>query len=563
MQFGCLNEKQQAEKILQHYINQKVEPIHNFYMESAVALWDATVSGKEKDYQKLINIEFDFNKSNQDISNLFAPDRFLPITQNVFTNVADFELLKKLKFSGLITDSLLLRQLNVLYQAFMGPQIEPEKYKKLTMNEIYLEQSFSSIKVQLDGKFYGLAQLDSIRKKSNNSLQIKSIMDTIQQQRKRIVPDILQMVNDRNAFAVGFGYRNFYHLVLETKDQTPERVKQILDEIELKTRAPFFEAKRVIDKMLAKRFGIQVNQLEYWHYNNDRTSYLPESFTKKIDSLFVNIDPIQQTASFFEGIGLPIQKVIDNSDLDYRPEKSTLTAMINVDFKNDIRLIAGIRNTYDGMYRMMHLGGHASHYSSVSDSIPYLLKTPIMIIYEGVAKYFENLVSNYNWLKNEFPINENRQKSIVQVCEHLHHVDRLFNCRSLLVMAEFEREIYQNPDQDLDHLWHELNLKYMGINVPNDKNTSLWATNRFSTNLSCSIHNLVLADVFAAQLQHAVENSVLKKTNGVYSNNKAVGKYLVDNLYRYGNQLPWEQLVVRATGEALNSTYFVEELIGD
>ncbi|MDP2337826.1 MAG: response regulator transcription factor [Bacteroidota bacterium] len=83
-------------------------------MESAVDLWDATVSGNEKDYQKLINIELDFNKSNQNVSNLFAPDRFPSITQNVFTNVKDFELLKKLKFSGLITDSFLTRQLNVL-----------------------------------------------------------------------------------------------------------------------------------------------------------------------------------------------------------------------------------------------------------------------------------------------------------------------------------------------------------------------------------------------------------------------------------------------------------------
>jgi len=563
VQVSCLNEKQKAEKILQHYIDQKVGLIRNYHMESAVATWDVTVSGNEKDYQKLINIELEFNKSNQNISNLFAPDHFSSITQNVFTNVQDFELLKKLKFSGLITDSLLARQLNVLYQAFMGPQFEPEKYKQLTLNEMKLGQTFSSLKIELDGEKYGFKQLDSIRKNSHDTTTVRQIFVAIQKQGRLVAPNIVQMVKDRNEFAVDFGYSDFYQLALETKDQTPERVKQVLDGIEMKTREPFFEAKRVVDKILAKRFGVSASKLEAWHYNDERTSYLPTSFTLAMDSLFTNVDPVKKTAAFFEGIGLPIQKVINNSDLVYRPEKSSLTAMVNVDFKNDIRLIAGIQNTYDGMYRMMHLGGHASHYSSISDDIPYLLKTPISVIYEGLARYFENLASNYDWLKTEVPIDENEQKQIVRVCQHLHHVDRLFRCRRLLAMAEFEREVYQNPEQDLDQLWYNLNLKYLGIRFPTEKNGCFWAANKFSTSMSCSIHNFVLADVFAAQLQHAVEKNVLMKTNGVYTNNKAVGKYLVDNLYRYGNLLPWEQLIEKATGEPLNSIYLVEELIGD
>ena len=560
---ACLNEKQQAEKILQHYIDQKVELIRNLYLESAVATWNATVSGNEKDYQKLIDIELDFNKSNQNVSNLFAPDRFSSISQNVFSNVQDFELLKKLKFSGLITDSLLSRQLNVLYQAFMGPQIEPEKYRKIILNEIKLGQAFSSFKIEIDGKLYGFAQADSIRKNTQNALQVKAISDAVRKQGSLLAPDIVRMVKDRNEFAVNFGYPDYYCLALESKDQTPERIKKLLDEIELKTRNPYFEAKRVIDQMLARRFAIPVRDLQPWLYNDDRTSYLPRKFTLKMDSLFSKVDPIQETATFFEGIGLPIQDVIDNSDLKYRPEKESLTAMINVDFRNDIRLIAGIRNSYDGMYRMMHLGGHASHYKSIANDIPYLIKTPIAAIYEGVARYFENLASDYNWLKDEFPVDEKNQKQIVLVCQHLHQVDRLFRCRKLLALSEFEREIYLNPDQDLDLLWHKLNLKYLGQNYPEERGISYWTANKFSTSLSCSVHNFVLADIFAAQLQHAVETNVIKKTGGKYQENKAVGKYLVDNLYRYGNRLPWEQLIERATKEPLNSSYLVKSMVDE
>ena len=210
----------------------------------------------------------------------------------------------------------------------------------------------------------------------------------------------------------------------------------------------------------------------------------------------------------------------------------------------------------------MHLGAHASHYKSISDKVPYLLKTPNSMITEGIGRYFENLATDYRWLKDEIQVDDKTQKQVLLVCQHLHEVDRLFRCRKLLAIAEFEREIYRNPEQDLDLLWHDLNLKYLGLNYPGEKGAGYWAANKFASSLSCTIHNFVLADVFAAQLQHSVETRVLKQTNGIIQNNKDVGKYLVDHLYRYGNQLPWEKLIVKATGEPLNSVYFVSKLIG-
>lgn len=560
---ACLNEKQQAEMILRHYISQKEGLIRNYSMESSVALWNATVSGDENDYQKLVDIELAFNKSNQNSSNLFAPDKFSSINQNIFTNQQDFELLKKLKFSGLITDTLLSRQLNVLYQAFMGPQIETERYQKLMNAEVKLWQAFSVIKITLQGKKYGLNQIDSIKKNTKDALVLKDIFLEYQKQGRLLAPQIVRMVKERNEFAASFGYTDFYQLSLEAKDQTPEQIKIILDEVEEKTNAYFLEAKRVIDKMLAKRFHLPAGDLEPWLYNDERNSYLPERFTWKMDTLFSESNPVQKAEVFFESIGLPIHDVVKNSDLEYRIGKSSVTAMINVDFKNDIRLISSIQNTHEGMVRMMHLGGHASHYNSISDRIPYLLKTPNYALGEGIAKYFETLASDYGWLKNMVEVDTDMQKQLILVCQHLHQVDQLFRCRKQLVFANFEREIYQNPDQDLDDLWRRLNAKYLGVNYPVEKDAGFWAANKYATSLSCTIHSIVLADVFAAQLQHAIEDKVLAKTNGVYAGNKAIGMYLVTNLYRYGNLMPWEQLIEKATGEPLTTKYFVDQLIDE
>jgi cobalamin biosynthesis Mg chelatase CobN len=68
--------------------------------------------------------------------------------------------------------------------------------------------------------------------------------------------------------------------------------------------------------------------------------------------------------------------------------------------------------------------------------------------------------------------------------------------------------------------------------------------------------------LFAGQLQHYIEKNILNGTNPVYQNNKTVGQYFVTQLYKYGDLLPWEQLIEKSTGEPLNPIYFANYLTG-
>lgn len=560
---SCLDEKKQAELILRHYIDNKVDLIKNYKMETDLAVWNATVSGNEADYKKLIDIELDFNKANQKGTGQFNPDRMYPMTQNVFADQQDFELLKKLKFSGLITDTLLMRQLNVLYHAFMGSQIESQKYGEILAKEVEMMQKFWSPQINMDGKSYKLAQVDSMRRSTTDDAFIQKIAQSLGEFGRMMAPGVIQMVKNRNEVSVGLGYPNYYYLALEEKDQIPEQIKSMLDEIEEKTSTQFFKAKAEIDQLLAKRFGIPVEDLRPWHYNDEATTYLPPTLVSILDTLLMPVNPIQRTAAFFEGIGFPIQDVIDNSQLECTPSTAHLTTMVNVDFKNDIRLLAGIQNNHDGLMRMMHLGGHASHYKWISDEIPYLLKEPNSVVSEGVARYFECLAWDQKWLNYELLASDGQLMEEMSAYRHVKSVDRLIRCRKLLVTAAFEREIYMNPDQDLDLLWHRLNQKYLGLNFPQQKGTCYWASNRSVSNLSCTTHNFVLADIMCAQLKHAIETKALTPTKGSIQNNKDAGRYLNENLYQYGNLYPWDQLIKKATGEPLNTDYFVRQLLGD
>ena len=560
---GCLNEKQQSEMILRHYIDKNVDLIRNYTMESTAALWNVKLSGNESDYRKLINLELDFNNSNRNTTGHFSPDKFTTFTQNVFSNEKDFLLLKKLKNSGLITDTVLKRQLTVLYQSFMGPQVEAERYKKLRSAESNLWKSFSGISVVIDKNKYAGAQLDSLRKSSVDTAVLQAVHNAYRDKGRQIAGDIVQMVKMRNEFARDFGYTNYYQLALETKDQTPEKIKKLTDDIELKTHKQFFEAKLMVDKVLARKFHVKVSELKAYHYNDEQTSYLPRRFSDKMDSLYRKSDPVELASQFFDGIGLPVQDVIERSDLKYRPGKSNGTNIFNVDFKNDLRLLSTIRNDMDGMRKMMHLCGHASHFINISDDIPYLLKDPNSVVAEGISGFFENLASNDRWLKGEFQLDSISNREYKLLCMHLMQVDRLFRFRRLLVKSAFEREIYSDPDQNLGALWYRLNEDYLGIRPPNEKNETDWATTSYFTSFSCTVHNFVLADLFAGQLQHYIDKNILTGENPSYRNNKDIGLFLVARIYKYGDLLPWVQLIEKATGEPLNPNYFANYLSGE
>jgi len=556
---GCLDQNKQAELILCHYLDRKTSLIRDYSKESSLAYWNATVSGKESDYKKLIDLELDFSKSNRRAPENFSPDHFSTITKNVFTNEEDFELLRKLKNSGLITDTILSRQLIYLYHTFTSSQIESEKYKKLLESQTKLSHTASTIKFELDGKMYSAAKIDSIRKFTTSNLAMEKIGRSYQQKGKLIAPDIIKLVKDRNELAVSFGFTDFYHLMLEEKDQSPQMIRSLSEEIELKTRDQFFNVKNVIDKRLARRFGVSIQELRPWHYNEGRTSYLPKSFISKLDSLLAPTDPIKRASDFFAGIGLPIQDVIDKSEL----RKGNADVTIIIDFSTDIRIIGGITNTFDGLTKILHEGAHATHYKNVSDDVPYLLKGPSLFIAEGVASYFSNMAYDSLWLSREVFCDEKTKDQIALICQHFRQIDQLFRIRKQMVFAEFEREIYASPDQDLDLLWHDLNLKYLGINYSKEKGTCFWAANKYFTSLSCSVQNYIVADIFASQLKHAIDEKILNRNTLRIQDNKAVGKYLIENLFKYGDLLPWEKLVVKATGETLNTSYFANELIGE
>ena len=139
----------------------------------------------------------------------------------------------------------------------------------------------------------------------------------------------------------------------------------------------------------------------------------------------------------------------------------------------------------------------------------------------------------------------------------------LILARWCLVMAHFERALYQNPEQDLNRLWWRLVARYQNVRPPENRETLPdWASKIHLAVSPVYYHNYLLGELFASQLLDTLRDRVLPPgvTDADLVQSRAVGEYLRGAVFAHGARLPWNDLIREATGEPLRPDYFVQQL---
>ena len=139
----------------------------------------------------------------------------------------------------------------------------------------------------------------------------------------------------------------------------------------------------------------------------------------------------------------------------------------------------------------------------------------------------------------------------------------LIFARFCQVMFRFERELYANPDQDLNRLWWDLVEKYQEVKRPEGRDEPDFAAKFHFVGAPAYYHNYMLGELFASQVHHALIDAILPGTNpagAIYVGNKKAGEFMRDRVYSPGLTLDWNELTRYATGEELNAKAFAEDI---
>jgi len=542
---GCNSKKQNMEQEFRDFITRFESTVKPLQVEAYTAYWNASISGNNEDYALAEKYQVQLN--------------------NHFTNKEDFELLKKFKNEGNIQDTLLQRQLEVLYNTYLGNQVDTSLLAKKVKMEIEVEKKYSNFRAEVNGKSLSDNEIEAVLKSSTDSKELQATWEAHKKIGTVVSSDVIELVKLRNTIAKQLGFDNYHSMSLELSEQDPKEISALFDELDNLTRDSFSQLKDEIDTYLAARLNIPKEQLMPWHYQNRFFQEAPAIYSIDLDKYYVNQNIEKLTSDYYSSIGMDVADIMKNSDLYEKPGKNQHAYCIDIDNAGDVRVLTNIKPNYSWMGTMMHEFGHGVYDKFIDRELPFALRNPAhTFTTESIAMIFGRMASNPQWMYDMKVITQEERDIIAPEAYKVLRLEQLTFSRWAQVMYRFEKAMYENPDQDLNDLWWDIVEKYQMIKRPEGRNAPDWASKIHIATFPCYYHNYLLGELLASQLNHHITAQILNSTdymNQSFYGNKEVGEYLIKNVFAPGSRYKWNDMIERATGKKLTAQFYAEQFL--
>ncbi|MCX7955149.1 MAG: M2 family metallopeptidase [Bacteroidales bacterium] len=538
---STVNMNEEAKKVIDSYV-EKLKPLLKKMNE---AYWNASISGKDSDYQVALKYEMEYNK--------------------ILSDTALFAKIKYYLNNTEVNDTLIKRQLLSIHNTMLPKQLDTALLNKISKIQNDIEKKFSTFRAVIDNKKYTDNDIEEILKTSTDNKLLEKAWVAVKEVGPIVAEDIKSLVKLRNQVAQKMGYKNYHQMMLALSEQDPEEIAQLFDKLDSLTSNAFHNLKSEMDKILAKRYGVKPEELCPWHYQNRFFQEAPNIYNFNVDKFYKDKNIEEITKQFFESIGLDINDILSRSDLYEKEGKNQHAYCIDIDNEGDIRILCNIKPNENWMSTMLHEFGHGVYDKYIDKNLPFVLREPAhTFTTEAIAMIFGRLTKNAEWNKEMLKLNENDYKMIKETGFKTLRLEQLVFSRWSQVMYRFEKSMYENPDQDLNKLWWDLVEKYQLIKRPKNRNMPDWATKIHIATSPCYYHNYLLGELLASQLNAYIVNNIIKGNdfkNPSYVNNKEIGKYLVEKVFKPGAKYHWNEMIEKATGEKLTPKYYAQQFL--
>jgi peptidyl-dipeptidase A len=511
------------------------------------AWWDANTSGKDEDFKR--------KEEAQNAIDAALADK---------TAFAELKALKEAR--GKIDDKTLARAVDVLYLLYLEKQVDPALLKKITAKANAVEQTFNVFRATVDGQEMTDSQVRRVLKESTNSDLRRKVWEASKVVGQNVEADLKELVGLRNEAAKQLGFKNYHAMMLVINEQDGDELLKLFDDLDALTSEPFLVAKAEIDAILAKRYGVKVEELRPWHYHDPFFQESPAVFDADLDAPYRTADILGLCRNFYAGIGLPIDDVIARSDLKERKGKSPHAFCTDIDREGDVRVLANIVPNEYWAATMLHELGHSVYSSkNIPQSVPYVLRDASHILTtEGVAMQFERFSKSRPWLE-KMDVKVEDPAAFDAAAKKVQRNQLLIFSRWCQVMLRFEKGMYEDPSQDLNKLWWDLVEKYQGLTRPVGRNAPDYGSKIHICSAPVYYHNYMMGQLFASQVHHAIAKELYDGADPgtvLYVGDKKVGDFMKERVFEPGKTLSWRDLTRHATGEPLSPKAFAKDFRG-
>jgi peptidyl-dipeptidase A len=459
------------------------------------------------------------------------------------------------------------RALQTAALAYRRNQLPQHLLEQMVQQSKEIERLFNTFRAELNGKKLTNNDLLEMLADENDSDRRQSIWEALKQVGTVVSGKLIELAKLRNQAASHLGFDNYWEMAIVLQEHEPDQLLAIFEELEQLTREPFSRMKAGLDRELADRFHIDPAAMMPWHYDNPFFQAAPPSAAVDLDEFYekkAKEDITEIAREFYNDIGLPIDSVLERSDLYEREGKDQHAFCISIDRGDDVRTLCNIKPTAEWMDTMLHEQGHAVYDLNVDRRLPYNLREPAHVFTtEGVAMLFGALAKNPSWIIAYAGANPDRIGELADAIFEQRRREQLIFARWTMVMLHFEKALYEDPDQDLNARWWDYKERFQMLKRPPGRNESDWAAKPHFTIAPVYYHNYMLGELFASQLRRTLAELAGHEGPTAeldFTGQKEFGPFLKDKVLRPGRVLPWPRFVRRATGERLTAKHFASEV---
>ena len=538
--WSCISKQEKMENRMKLFISGYEAKVIPLYRESALASWNANITGTNEDFAKSEKASFEYAR--------------------IFTDTKDFAVLKEIRESNEMKDPILVREMELLYNSYLGGQVDTSLISEQIRMETNISKMYANFRVNINGKQITDNEVEDILKNSVNSSELKSAWEGSKKIGPLVASDIIKLVKHRNLIAQKIGFRNYHEMSLKLSGQDPAEVTRIFDELDSLTKGNFEQLKGEIDSYFAKRYKIKISELRPWHYQNRYFQEAPEIYPVDFDKYYEKQDPVKLATSFYDGIGLNVEAILAKSDLYEKPGKNQHAFSTDIDRSGDVRTLDNIRPDSYWMNTILHELGHGVYSYYTDPTLPFTLRDAAhTFTTEAIANMFGRLATDPQWMLKMGVIDAKECEKITDNSRKALRLQMLVFSRWAQVMYRFEKSMYENPDQNLNELWWKMAEKYQLLEKPEGRDMPDWATKIHIALYPCYYHNYLLGELLASQLYSYINTNVAK--NQSFAGEKPVGNYLREKVFIPGARYYWNDMIEKATGEKLTAKYYAKQFV--
>ena len=505
------------------------------------AEWDAMTTGKADAFQRAAEAKLAWATYHSD--------------KETYAKIKD--LRSRLKFD----DPVYVRSLERMEREYAKNQLPEDLQKQMIEMSSEIEKIFQVHRPKLDGKEYSNNDLLEMIAAETDCEKRKAIWEALKQVGEEVNKKIIALVKVRNEAARQLGFKNYWEMQVTFQDYKPEELLKIFEDLEKSTRPHFTKMKTELDAELSAKFGVPADQLKPWHYDNPFFQQAPPSKEVNPTDFYRNKtkeEIVEIAVKYFRHIGLPYDKVLEKSDMFEREGKNQHAFSIDMDTLGDVRNLNNVKPTAEWMDTVLHEGGHGVYSLGHDRNLPFNLRDPAHIFAtEGVAMFFGAKARDPQWMVQFADVDRREARRVTQALAKQRIREQLIFCRWSIVMLQFEKALYENPDVNLKELWWDMVGEYQLLKRPTERGSDVgdWASKPHFVIAPVYYHNYQMGELYAAQLR-----ATFGARDNVPRDNARLGRQLQERVFVPSARYTWQDFVERSTGRPLSPEFFAREV---